>query len=522
MAAELITNRTVVQAQETFRVKLRFPQPDQGDLYIATRIRGVLHFYGPDHKFRRLPRPFLANAKLTDDQPLFTLSASNIAPAIYPLYAAVTDPGADIFNRTLWHSGLSQLQFMIKQNKETSWDWDENGWPDDDYNHDGFRDKNCPNCLIQTALLADGYHSIPYPGDLWPSTWAGNNDLYLAFGDATGMANCFPALQQHTPDEFDKSYIEVAPGLYINTDKNNEYCKVFSCDQPLPLCQYTPSGMIRLHGSAPLFESCNTDQQCVISRHIPYGDQKIFKNSDKPSSVIAIDDYLYMALHYPPGEPEKGYIAYSGNNGLDWTARFDSPWGQDSPFKVLMFIQMGQAYALNTDGYLYALGIANEIAKQPRHQAVYLTRIALNAGTSRKPVLNYEHYQYFAGFDKQSQPTWSYHSKDARPLTGLTTLAQGSAIYHPALKRYLFLSGFAGIETVSGNVKMPVGALFEARHPWGPWYRVDDFPGGFIASLLARTSESHVLYFTGSGGGGLTYNLNIGQLQLILNPAANK
>ncbi len=383
----------------------------------------------------------------------------------------------------------------------------------------------CPDCALQSARLDGDYVSIPYVGDIWTSTWASDGNLYAAFGDATGMSGCFPTLLMDEPDEFDADYIEVSPGLYTVADKNNEYCEVFSCADPLPLCQYTPAGLVRLSGDVPDFAPCDGADQCVVSRHLPYGDMSVFENSDKPSSVVSVSGRMYMPMHYPPGKPTLGYLAYSDDTGRTWTKVPNSPWGADSHFRVLMFINMGQDYRLNEDGFLYGLGVDGEVADPPRLESIYLTRIRRAAGgtpaPADDPVLNYANYQYFIGLDENGNPKWSSNQNEAIPLDGLETLAQASAIYHPDLHRYLFLSGWvgeapgesAGLDGVSDNVL--VGALYEAPEPWGPWHKVAFFPGGFIANMFSKGVTPDGLYFAGAGGGGLTYNLNIGHLKLI-------
>ena len=387
----------------------------------------------------------------------------------------------------------------------------------------------CPQCAILSAEISGDYVSIPYMGDLWASTWADDDNLYTAFGDATGMDGCLPTLLLDEPDEFDADYIEESPGCYTVANKNNEYCEVFSCEQCLSLCQYTPAGLVRLSGPVPDFAPCEGPDQCVVSRHIPYGDYTVFQNSDKPSSLIFINGRMYMPMHYPPGEPTYGYLAYSDDYGRTWAQIPDSPWGEDSPFKVMMFINMGQAYRLNRDGYLYGLGISDEVADPARIQAVYLARVPVASGerpqAAADPVLTYTAYEYFAGLDENGMPVWSSVPDEAAPLEGLETMAQASAIYHEGIQRYLFLSGLvgnmpgteAGLEGVTDTI--PVGALYEAPTPWGPWHRAAFLPAGFIASLLPKGAGPTDVYFTGSGGGGLTYNLHIGQIVMEVGPS---
>ena len=42
--------------------------------------------------------------------------------------------------------------------------------------------------VIADGSLSGGYREIPYYGDLWATTWADDDRLYMMFGDGTGMA----------------------------------------------------------------------------------------------------------------------------------------------------------------------------------------------------------------------------------------------------------------------------------------------------------------------------------------------
>ncbi len=379
----------------------------------------------------------------------------------------------------------------------------------------------CPHCAVRSARIVGDYVSLPYVGDIWASTWAADDTLYAAFGDATGMANCLPVLFPDRPDvegieqagltetpyapAFDIFYTEVAPGLYTVEEEDNEYCEVFGCEEPLPLCPYTPAGLLALSGEPPTFEPCEGPDQCVVGRHIPYGDYRVFLQSDKPSSVLAVEERLYMAMHAPPGQVNVGYLAYSDDGGRTWQRVPGSPWRDGSPFQVLMFVNMGRGYALNRDGYAYALAIAHELPNDAQPQKVYLARAPLPRGDGNDPLLDYAAYEYFVGLDEGGEPRWSRDPAEAVPLDGLETIAQGAAAYHPGVRQYLFLSGFRD----PGGL----GTLFAAPNPWGPWYKVADLPMGFIPGIIPKGMSETGFYFTASGG-PVTYNLNVGRIEM--------
>ncbi len=404
------------------------------------------------------------------------------------------------------------------------------------------------------------FRQIPYYGDIWATTWADDGHLYSIFGDGTGMKDRLPTLLVGEPDEFDAAYKEVRPGWFKVKDPRGdaaEWCEIYDCSKAYRQAPYTPAGMVRLEGPVPDFKLRGGQHQDVVARHIPYGDLTAFEQMDKPSSLVAVGPRFYAHMHYPPGEPVYGYTAWSDNHGKTWHAIDGSPWKATSPFRVTMFFNMGQAYRENRDRYLYGLGIGREVAlEDPQPQEVYLLRVPLDrsdspsesrdANEARKPrnpsrplyanrtptasddpVLNYSAYEYFAGLDAHGRPAWSGKAEDAKPLEGLATKAQGSALYHPELKRYLFLSGYLeNVELRKGDARregvpqgeIPAAALFEAPHPWGPWRLAGRFPGGYIASFVPKGAGPNSVYFAAAGGGGLTYALNIGRLEFETRP----
>ncbi len=362
---------------------------------------------------------------------------------------------------------------------------------------------------IAGARIDGGYTPIPYVGDIWTTTWAADDAVYAAFGDGTGMDRCLPTLLVDEPDEFDAGYDQVAAGRYVPRDPaSNEYCEVFGCpDDGLPLCPYTPAGLVRIDGDLPTVEPCDGPDQCVVGRHLPYGDLRVFDDSDKPSSLLAVGDRLYAAMHAPPGDADVGYLAWSDDGGRTWTKVDGSPWRDGSPFTVLMFIQMGRAYEANRDGYVYALGIADELGTPATSQPVYLTRVRLGAGdAAADPVLDYGAWEYLTGISPWGAPRWSSDPGDAAALDGVTTLAQGAAMYHEGAGQYLFWSGFTDPDGT--------GTLYAADSPWGPWYRAAEIPAGYIAGVIVKDAEPDAFWITAAGGGEVAYNLNLGRIAL--------
>ncbi len=369
--------------------------------------------------------------------------------------------------------------------------------------------------LTGVSIDSANFTDFHYMGDLWPSTWASDDRLYLAFGDGTGMKNCAPNYPVTNPANepgVTVSWAEKGAATQAGCSGSqwipgttepdgagfhSDFCEHNDCNQCYDLCRFTPNGLIALSGSPPDFDDCTGTNQCIVYRDLPVDTNGAANTWVKTSSLIAIGNRLILAAHYPAGTVTDGYLAYSDDMGQTWTkAAGSSPWtvANNSHFRVAIFIQMGKAYADNTDGYLYVLGTDHELDQNNLQQmSIYLARAPKDKAT------DYTAYEYYSG----SGPTWSVNQSDAVAVSGLSTLAQFSAMYHPGLKKYLVFSGLA--DTSSGT---PEGAVFAADNPWGPWSRVGTFPGNFIGSLIPKGTGDKTAYFSAAGS-IYPYTLNL-------------
>jgi len=346
-------------------------------------------------------------------------------------------------------------------------------------------------------------------GDLWMTTWADDGNVYASWGDGLGRANCYPTLdiRPPVPQVFGPSC-----GDFDRCTFDFLFCNVFDCEtQPYVPCQLTDAGLLQLRGFPPLFAGTLEQEHAIMSLGVPSGDPwfdptgtTVVGRDDKPSSLLFVDGRLYWAGHSPSGHPEFGYLAYSEDYGRTWTEVPGSPWQASSRFRVLMFLNMGQAYELNEDGYVYALGMGREVDWV--QQTIFLTRIP------RTHIADYASYEYFAGRDAAGAPVWSSVESSAIPLDGLQSEMMASAIYHEGIDMYLFLTAWPG-------------ALFAAPEPWGPWSKVADLfhhgdnpywmEGGYIPGLISKGAGSNTVYFTFAGGVE-RYVLHVGLLEMEL------
>jgi hypothetical protein len=307
-------------------------------------------------------------------------------------------------------------------------------------------------------------------GDLWFTTWADDDNLYGAWGDGSGP-------------------VRLTTWSYM-----------------------TDCGILKYSGDPPELKPT------IVRLDAPT--QLEARVDDKPSSLLAVDGRLYGHFHSPLGDPRIGYLAYSSDYGSNWTRvgyflptvprpADASPWTKaaDSKFRCLFLINMGKDYSLNQDGYIYGLGIGRE---WDWDGPVYLARV------ERVHILRYGAWEYFSGLDTSGKPRWSKLQSSAKPVPGLRTPDQGSAIYHPGVKRYLFLNK---------------EHLWDAPMPWGPWTVAGDFPSepaawqkGYQPGIITKGLGPDSFWFTIAGkeqAPNMTYAFHIGKMVMRLGSSAD-
>lgn len=238
--------------------------------------------------------------------------------------------------------------------------------------------------------------------------------------------------------------------------------------------------------------SASHSSQDRFGRYRPGMIQKVLA-SDAYQEAVGPDETVCRSCKHFEVCRENGMVRPSEGSRRD----------QGSPFRCMMMINMGRAYSLNRDGFVYALAIGTETNWKGD---VYLARVR------KQDLLKYAAWQYYTGL-ANGQPAWSQAQKDAVPVPNLFATDQGSAIYHPGVKRYLFLT---------------LSHLFEAPAPWGPWTLAGDFPydkpewqRGYQPGIISKGLGSNSFWFTISSQNRtpyLTYSFHIGQM--VMHPAS--
>jgi len=298
-------------------------------------------------------------------------------------------------------------------------------------------------------IIIQNSHGLPSFGDLWMNTWADDDCLYSAWGDGTGFGK-----------------------------------------------EYADMGIARLSGDPPNM----TGEVLYLD---PYNDTDPLSQNNKPSSLLFYNDTLYAQFHSPLGDAEVGYLGCSKDYGKTWSMfRSESPWLRKhaSNFRCLFFINMGKNYELNSDGYVYAFGIGSEWSW---HGPIYLLRVPCEY------ILDYESYEYFVS-SIDDEVIWTTNESDARPLSGLITHDQVSAMYHPELKRYILLNA---------------NYIYDAPYPWGPWCFSGEWVRygwyGYQPGIISKGTGPDSFWFTIAGQqspdeGGVSYQCNIGKIRVKL------
>jgi hypothetical protein len=326
-----------------------------------------------------------------------------------------------------------------------------------------------PPSPVIKSIQVEGSPITPFysDGDLWFSTWADDDNLYVGWGDGRGVI-----LQEERSD----------------------------------------CGIAKLSGSLP---NISAEEICWRAP-TPFP-----VVNDKPSSLLFFDKHLYGQFHSPLGDARIGYLAYSDDYGKNWTRvgffeegetppEDGSPWTRDnkSPFRCLFFINMGKNYELAPDEYVYGLGIGTAWSWIG---GVFLTRV------KQENILNYEAYEYYTGM-MATKIQWSSSPSDAVALPGVQSSSKGSAMFHPGLGRYLFFTTKALYDSPN-----PWG-------PWtfaGGWSGIlspEEWRNGYMPGIISKDTGQDYFWFTLSGQNyppKITYRLQLGKMVMILHESTD-
>jgi hypothetical protein len=267
-------------------------------------------------------------------------------------------------------------------------------------------------------------YQVAGDGDLWPSCWADDDNLYTANGD--GMA--FTGLPITVPARYDMavSVLRGAPPHMSGTTIATNVGKVFKTQ-----------------------------------------DGKTYNR--KPTGMLCVDGAVYLAYQNLATNfvaAPAASVVVSRDHGRTWSADADTPMFGASRFTTIFFLDFGKNSSNAIDGYVYAYGLDTNWRKQ---QALYLARVP------HKRVLNRASWQFYTGV-RDGHPDWSSDiTRKVAVLTDTTLrypvvleknhcgpkeeiISQGGVVYDHPMGRYIYTSWSCATHEI-----------FEAPQPWGPW-----------------------------------------------------
>lgn len=275
-------------------------------------------------------------------------------------------------------------------------------------------------------------------GDLWPSCWSDDGNLYAAWGDGKGF------------------------------DLDGEFSDI---------------GVARISGEPGDLAGVNLAQGDDVG---PIWAESGYNR--KPTGMVCVGDTIHLAvqdLALDFNDVPNATIVTSTDGGRTWTWDEDEPMFDDHTFTTMWFADFGQGGEWAPDDYVYVYGLDgnwrdsfNDRVDDPAD--VFLARVP------RDKVADRGAWRFYAGTKgPHGKLRWSDNIDERRPVLhdtrrvyqqmleagfahDMTVLSQGHVLYNEPLGRYLYTSW------TEYTLEM-----YESPTPWGPWSRMSshDFGG---------------------------------------------
>lgn len=265
-------------------------------------------------------------------------------------------------------------------------------------------------------------HYTTSDGDLWPTAWSADGNLYSAWGDGHG---------------FGKGFVDI--------------------------------GVARITGDDP--GSLSGENLAVADEVIPHPWTP--NTTRKPTGMLAVGTTLYLAvqdLSFDFNEAPAATIAKSTDSGRTWTTDTAKPMFADGVFTTIWFADFGKGGEWSHDRYAYAYALDHNWRGQ---DAVYLARVPKDKVDVRGT------WEFFTGVGKKGKPSWSKKIEEKKPVledprrnynnTFIDTtpgqeggiISQGGTLYNAPLDRYILSAWTWGSHQ-----------FYEAPAPWGPFHEL--------------------------------------------------
>ena len=273
-------------------------------------------------------------------------------------------------------------------------------------------------------------------GDLWPSCWSDDDNVYSAYGDGVGFGS--------TWNDIGVARISGTPGNLAGTQlaAGDAVGQVWT--GPAGAYYRKPTGMVCVGGAI----------------------------------YLAVQDLKTQTLDNVPAAT----IVKSTDKGRTWTWDHSAPMFDNFKFTTVMFLDYGKDNVNSPDGYVYAYGLdynwRDTFDADPDPVDLYLARVPANSIQSRST------WQFFTGTDGSGNPQWTsdinarlatlhddrriYPNVISNRARDLSVISQGGVVYDKPLNRYIYSSWTEYTYE-----------FYESPTPWGPWKRFTpkDFGG---------------------------------------------
>jgi hypothetical protein len=264
-------------------------------------------------------------------------------------------------------------------------------------------------------------------GDLWPTCWADDDNLYAANGDGRGF-----------------NFLSL---MFFDIVVN------------------------RISGTVPNL----TGQAMAVGDAVGTIWNANGQYNRKPTSMLCIDKTLFLAiqdLSLDFNDAPTASISKSTDYGVTWS--WDSaPMFDNYQFTTIMFLDYGKDSVNSIDQYVYAYGLdynwrESVNRRVPDPMDLYLARVPKPHVQSRNT------WEFYSGLDGNNAPLWSPDINHRVPVLhfdrthylqntpihfdNLPALSQGSIVYNKPLNRYIY-----------STWTQYTFEFYEAPQPWGPW-----------------------------------------------------
>lgn len=346
-----------------------------------------------------------------------------------------------------------------------------------------------PDTVITGATFDWSTEQRRAPGsDNWPMTWADDGHQYSSWGDGGG----FNGTNENCRVSLGVARIEGNKDNYATFN-------VWGCNSSSSQCE----------GAGPKSQ-CAAESPATFKGK-SYGMLSVDHDKDGKTTLWMWN--MVQGQYFNQSE-----LYFSDNHGATWESVGWKFVEADCAFAVPTFINMGQNYGSNIDGYIYVYapdGRCDKTSSPPGGMA----DMANLARARVQEIGNRAAYEFFAGLDGNGQPQWTqnisqrgkafWYDEDQDGTVDKDKIFWAfSVTYNPGLGVYVLFNRrvpHAGATTSRTDLD-----LWEASNPWGPWKHVqtwvDWVPGESVTwwfpapKWFSADGKKMVVVFAGANG----------------------